>query len=534
MANKTNFIEEKTALGIEFGSTRIKAVLIDESCNPIASGSYDWENKLENGYWTYSIDDILTGLRASYASLKKNVLDKFGIALSHPGAIGISGMMHGYLAFDKDDNLLTPFRTWRNTTTGEAAAELSSALDFNIPQRWSCAHLYQAVLNGEEHISRIAHVTTLAGYIHYLLTGCREVGIGEASGIFPIDSIGLCYDAEKLKIYNLKLKSHGISFKIEDVIPAVRTAGEKGAFLTESGAKLLDPDGDLVSGIPMCPPEGDAGTGMAATNSVRVRTGNISAGTSVFSMLVLEKKLSKTYPEIDMVTTPDGAPVAMVHCNNCCGEIDAWAKIFGEFAAAAGLDIPKYKVYDTLYYLALNGDKDCGGVVSYNFLSGEHILGVKAGHPMYFRAEDGKMNLSNFFRAQIYSSVAALKSGMDLLLRDEGVKADCFTGHGGLFKTEGVAQQFLANAINTPVSVMKTAGEGGAWGMAVLAQYMMQGEGKTLPDYLDENVFASMESTTLSPTEDGHEGFEHYMQNYKAGLAAQYALNVGGDSSVKY
>ncbi len=525
MTEKATITEEKTAIGIEFGSTRIKAVLIDENCNPIASGSYDWENRLENGYWTYSIDDILTGLRASYASLKKNVLEKYGITLTHPGALGISGMMHGYLAFDENDNLLTPFRTWRNTTTGEAAGELSAVLDFNIPQRWSCAHLYQAVLNGEEHISRIAHVTTLAGYIHYLLTGRREVGIGEASGIFPIDSAKLCYDSEKLELYNERLKSHGVSFKIEDVIPHVRLAGEKGAYLTENGAKLLDADGDLLPGIPLCPPEGDAGTGMVATNAVRVRTGNISAGTSIFSMLVLDRKLSKTYPEIDMVTTPDGAPVAMVHCNNCCGEIDAWAKIFCEFASAAGLDIPKYKVYDTLYYMALKGDKDCGGVVSYNFLSGEHILGVKSGHPMYFRAEDGKMNLANFFRAQIYSSVAALKSGMDLLLHDEGVKADCFTGHGGLFKTEGVAQQFLADAINTPVSVMKTAGEGGAWGMAVLAQFMMRGDGKKLPDYLDENVFASMESTTLSPTADGSAGFEHYMNSYKDGLTAQYALD---------
>lgn len=514
----------KTALGIEFGSTRIKAVLIDEDCAPVASGGYDWENRLENGYWTYSLDDIMTGLRSSYASLKQNVREKYGVTLTKAGAIGISGMMHGYLAFDENDKLLTSFRTWRNTTTAEAAEELSPALDFNVPQRWSCAHLYQAVLSGEEHVPHIAHITTLAGYIHYLLTGRREVGIGEASGIFPIDSDKLCYDEKKLAVYNEKLSAHGVSFRAEDVFPSVRPAGYSGAVLTEEGAALLDADGELECGIPMCPPEGDAGTGMVATNAVRVRTGNISAGTSVFSMLVLDKKLSRTYPEIDMVTAPDGSPVAMVHCNNCCGEIDAWAKIFGEFAAAAGLDIPKYKVYDTLYYLALRGESDCGGVVSYNFLSGEHILGVKSGHPMYFRSEDGKMNLPNFFRAQVYSSVAALKTGMDLLLRDEGVKADCFTGHGGLFKTEGVAQQFLADAINTPVSVMKTAGEGGAWGMAILAEYMVNGGGKTLPDYLDEDVFSSMESSTLAPTKEGNEGFEKYIENYKAGLAAQYAL----------
>lgn len=524
MTTTEKIISGNTYLGIEFGSTRIKAVLIDDTFEPIASGGFDWENRLENGIWTYSLDDIMKGLRTSYASLKKDVQEKYGVKLTKLGAVGISGMMHGYLAFDENDELLTPFRTWRNTITSEAADELSPELGFNIPQRWTCAHLYQAILNGEEHVSRIAHVTTLAGYIHYLLTGKREVGLGEGSGIFPIDSEKLCYDEEKLAVYNSKLKLHGAGFTAEEVFPTVRSAGYVGAFLTKSGAELLDTDGDLVDGIPVCPPEGDAGTGMTATNAVRVRTGNISAGTSVFAMLVLDRKLSRTYPEIDMVTTPDGSPVAMVHCNNCCGEIDAWAKIFGEFASAAGVDIPKYKVYDTLYGLALNGDKDCGGVVAYNFLSGEHILGVKNGHPMYFRSEDGKMSLSNLFRAEIYSSVAALKTGVDLLLRGENVQADGFTGHGGLFKTEGVAQQFLSDAVGVPVSVMKTAGEGGAWGMAILAQYMVNGCGKSLPDYLDENVFAAMEKSTLTPTEEGRVGFEKYMENYKKGLAAQYAL----------
>lgn len=516
-------------LGIEFGSTRIKSVLIDDTFAPIASGGYDWENRLEedNGtnYWTYSLDDIMTGMRASYSSLKQNVREKYGVTIKKLAAIGISGMMHGYLAFDKNDSLLVPFRTWRNTTTSQAANELSDALGFSIPQRWSCAHLYQAILNGEEHVKNVAHITTLAGYIHFLLSGRREVGIGEASGIFPIDSEKHCWDEKMLAVYNEKLSSHGASYKAEDVFPSVRMAGESGAYLTKEGAALLDPDGDLEGGIPMCPPEGDAGTGMTATNSVRVRTGNISAGTSVFSMLVLDKKLSRIYPEIDMVTTPDGSPVAMVHCNNCCGEIDAWAKIFGEFAAAAGVDIPKWKIYDTLYYLSLKGETDCGGVVSYNFLSGEHILGVGEGHPMYFRPADGRMNLANFFRAQVYSSVAALKTGMDLLLKNENVTADRFTGHGGLFKTEGVAQQYLADAVSSPISVMKTAGEGGAWGAALLADYMVHGGGISLPDYLDKNVFAGMESTTLYPTDEGTAGFEAYMNNYKAGLAAQHALD---------
>lgn len=516
---------QKTSLGIEFGSTRIKAVLIDDTYSPIASGGCDWENRLENGIWTYSLEDITSGLRKAYSTLKKDVLEKYGVKLTKIGSIGISGMMHGYLAFDENDELLTPFRTWRNTITAEAAGELSEAFDFNIPERWTSAHLYQAILSGESHVSKIAHVTTLAGYIHYRLTGKREVGIGEASGIFPIDSEKLCYDEEKLAIYNAKLSSHGASFTAEEVFPTVRPAGYIGAFLTKEGANLLDEDGELECDIPLCPPEGDAGTGMTATNSVRKRTGNISAGTSVFSMLVLEKNLSKRYSSIDMVTTPDGSPVAMVHCNNCCGEIDTWAKMFGEFASAVGVDIPKYKVYDALYGMAMQGDSDCGGVVAYNFLSGEHVLGIKSGHPMYFREEGCKMNLANFFRAEVYSSVAALKSGMDIILGEEKMQADGFTGHGGLFKTEGVAQQFLADAIGTPVSVMKTAGEGGAWGMALLASYILNGHGKSLSDYLDDEVFATMEKKTLSPTEEGSAGFAKYMENYKKGLAAQYALN---------
>ena len=471
------------------------------------------------------MDEVMTGLRSSYASLKKDVAEKYGVSIKKLAAIGISGMMHGYIALDKDDRLLVPFRTWRNTTTARAAAELSEALNFNIPQRWSSAHLYEAVLKGEEHVKDVAHITTLAGYIHYLLTGRREVGVGEASGIFPIDSEKLCYDEKRLEIYNSKLASHGLNIKAEDVFPKVRTAGESGAYLTKEGAALMDESGELEAGIPLCPPEGDAGTGMTATNSVRVRTGNISAGTSIFSMLVLDKPLGHIYPEIDMVTTPDGKPVAMVHCNNCCGEIDAWAKIFGEFAALCGSKATKPEVYDLLYHSALKGDGDCGGVVSYNFLSGEHVLGLSEGYPMYYRSAGDEMNLSNFFRSLIYSSFSALKLGMDLMFKNEDIAAERFTGHGGLFKTPGVAQQFLADAVGVKISVMKTAGEGGAWGAAILADYMINGGGMKLPDYLDSKVFAGMESTTLYPIEEGAAGFNAYIEKYRTGLAAQFALN---------
>ncbi len=523
-------IEEKIAnsrtyLGMEFGSTRIKGVLIDDTFTPIATGSHDWENRFENGYWTYALEDIITGMQSCYKSLAADVSEKYGITLTSVGAIGISAMMHGYMPFDSDDNLLVPFRTWRNTTTETAADELSALFGFNIPQRWSIAHLYQAILNGESHISKIAHITTLAGYIHYLLTGRREVGVGEASGIFPIDSATNDYDTGMIKLLRERLADKGFSGDILKILPKVKNAGDSGAVLTEDGAALLDPSENLCAGIPLCPPEGDAGTGMAATNSVRPKTGNVSAGTSIFSMLVLDGPLSAAYPEIDMVTTPDGSPVAMVHCNNCCAEIDAWAKIFGEFASLTGHPMKKAEVYDALYYNALNGDADCGGVVSYNFLSSEPVMKISGGKPMYFRSVDSSMNLANFFRAQIVSAVAALKIGMDLLFDNEKVTADKFTGHGGLFKTKGVAQQILADGLNTPVSVMKTAGEGGAWGMALLAAYMVLKNGKTLPDFLDKCVFSSMEVTTLQPTADGKAGFDKYIENYKSGITAAAAFD---------
>lgn len=513
---------ENTYLGIELGSTRIKAVLIGEGHSPVASGSHDWENRLENGYWTYSLDDIHNGIRSCFAALAADVREKYGTPLTTVGAMGISAMMHGYMAFDRDDKLLVPFRTWRNTTTKQSADELTAALGFNIPQRWSIAHLYQAVLNNEQHVPGIAHITTLAGYINYLLTGERAVGIGEASGIFPVENGS--YNENYLHITEDMLAAQGFEKKLSDILPPVKTAGEKGAYLTENGAAFLDPTGTFKAGVPVCPPEGDAGTGMAAANAVRTGTGNVSAGTSVFSMLVLDKKPDGAYPEIDMVTTPDGAPVAMVHCNNCCSELDAWVKMFGEFAELTGNKIDKSALYETLYRNAMTAPPDCGGVTAFNFLSGEPVAGVDSGRPMYFRLPDGHMDLAGFFRSQIYSAFAALKIGMDILFEKENVKAEQFTGHGGLFKVKGTAQQILADALDTPVSVMENAGEGGAWGMALLAEYMMNSGGKTLPDWLDSEVFAGMEKLTVTPEASGRDGFNKYIGRYKAALGAEKLL----------
>lgn len=514
----------KTFLGIELGSTRIKAVLIDEKFFPAAQGAHEWENRLENGIWTYSLDDIHNGVQKCFAALAADFESRYGTKLETVGGMGISAMMHGYMAFDAEDRLLVPFRTWRNTITEQAASELTELLNFNIPQRWTSAHLYQAVLNGEEHVKQIVHVTTLAGYIHYLLTGKRVVGVGEASGIFPVK--GTDYDKNLLSKYESRLVEKGFACNISEVFPAVANAGEICGTLTENGAKFLDPTGTFKAGIPLCPPEGDAGTGMAAANAVRPATGNVSAGTSIFSMLVLEKDINGVYPELDMVTTPDGAPVAMVHCNNCCSELDAWVKMFGEFAELTGNSIDKSSLYETLYRNALNGAPDCGGIAAYNYLSGEPVTAVENGRPMYFRMPDSRMNLANFFRAEIYASMAALKSGMDILFEKEQVRAKQFTGHGGLFKVKGVAQQFLADALNTSVSVMETAGEGGAWGMALLAAYMICGNGKSLADWLDESVFADMEKHTVAPDEKGAEGFAEYMKRYSDGLAAERKLGA--------
>ncbi len=522
MTIKEKIESGKTYLGIEFGSTRIKAVLIDDSFAPVAGGGHGWENRYENGVWTYSLDDIHTGLVNSYKALKKDVQEKYGVTLRKIGSIGVSAMMHGYMPFDGGDRLLVPFRTWRNTITAEAAEELTALFGFNIPQRWSIAHLYQAILNKEEHVPQISYITTLAGYIHRLLTGDNSVGIGEASGIFPIN--GGTYDKTMTEKFDKLMEEKGLSIRIASVLPAVKSAGEGGAFLTTEGAKIIDPEGDLEAGIPFCPPEGDAGTGMVATNAVLPRTGNVSAGTSIFSMLVLEKQLQGVYPEIDMVTTPDGAPVAMVHCNNCCSELDAWVNLFDEFAALSGNPMDKTALYTLLYKNAMTGEADGGGVTAYNYLSGEPVTGLESGKPMYFRTPGVKFTLANFFRAEIMSAFAALKIGNDILFEKEQATAQQFTGHGGLFKVEGVAQQILADAMDTPISVMKTAGEGGAWGMALLAAYMMNNE-KPLPQWLDDCVFADMEKTTLSPVSDGVKGFAEFMNRYKAGLAAEKAAS---------
>ncbi len=506
----------KTYLGIELGSTRIKASLIGEDFSPVSEGAYDWENRLENGYWTYSLEDVHKGVQGCFGALAEDVKKRYGVKLETAGAMGVSAMMHGYMAFNESGELLVPFRTWRNTTTGEAAAELTELLSFNIPQRWSAAHLYQAVLNGEQHVPEIAYITTLAGYVHYLLTGVRAVGIGDASGIFPVNESG--YDKKMLKKFGNRLAEKGFKRDTSQVFPAVMTAGRECGRLTESGAKFLDPTGTFKAGVLCCPPEGDAGTGMAAANAVRPGTGNVSAGTSIFSMLVLDRSLAGVYPEIDMVTTPDGKPAAMVHCNNCCSELDTWVKLFGEFAALSGNPIDKSELYGLLYKNALSGSPDCGGITAYNCLSGEPVIGVENGRPMYFRTPDSRMNLANFFRAELYSSMAALRYGMNILFDREKITAKQFTGHGGLFKVEGVAQQFMADALKTPVSVMETAGEGGAWGMALLAAYAVKGQDRTLADFLDKDVFGGIKKTTLGPAEDGSKGFDEFMERYEKGL----------------
>lgn len=503
---------ESTTLGIEFGSTRIKAVLIDESHVPVASGSFEWENKLVNGIWTYSQKEIHSGLQKCYSNLKKDVKEKYGILLKKVGAIGVSAMMHGYLPFDKDGKQLCEFRTWRNTITGEAAEKLSEAFDFNIPQRWSIAHLYQAVLNGEKHINDIAHLTTLAGYIHFKLTGENVMGIGEASGMFPIDSEKLCFDEKMLDKFD---SLHSCSWQIRDILPKILCAGENGGFLTADGAAFLDIDGDLISGIPVAPCEGDAGTGMVATNSVRVNTGNVSAGTSDFAMIVTDKKL-KAHREIDMVTTPSGKPVAMVHCNNCTSDINAWAKLFSEFADAIGMQMSRNKVLDLMFSKALEGDSDCGGLLNYNYFSGEGVTDIDEGRPLFVRTPESRFNLPNFMRTQILSSLATLKIGLDILINDEGVEIDKIYGHGGFFKAPEVGQKMLSAAINAPVSVMETAGEGGPYGMALLCAYMIRKEkDETLEDYLENKVFKNAVSVSLMADKNDIDGFNRFLETYK-------------------
>lgn len=514
----------KTVLGIELGSTRIKAVLIGEDNTPIASGSHDWENSYVNQIWTYSLDEIWKGIQDSYRKMADDVKGQYGVSLQTVGAIGFSGMMHGYMAFDKGGELLVPFRTWRNNITGQASEELSGLFDFHIPQRWSIAHLYQAVLNQEEHIGRIRFLTTLAGYIHWKLTGRKVIGVGEASGVFPIDIHTKTFHATMVKQFNERIASRNLPWKLEELLPEVLVAGDNAGTLTEEGAKLLDVTGELAAGIPLCPPEGDAGTGMVATNSVAKRTGNVSAGTSVFAMVVLEKELSKAYGEIDLVTTPTGNLVAMAHSNNCSSDLNAWVGLFDEFAKAIGVDVDMNKLYGTLYNLALQGDPDCGGLLAYGYLSGEHMTHFEEGRPLFVRSSDSRFNLANFMRVHLSTALGALKIGMDILLKQEGVKLDEILGHGGLFKTQGVGQSIMAAALNVPVSVMETAGEGGAWGIALLASYMInRSENESLEDYLNRSVFAGKNGLTVRPDPKAVEGFEAFMDRYSKGLAIERA-----------
>ena len=512
----------QAVLGIELGSTRIKAVLIDTDKSPVASGSYDWENQYVNHIWTYDINEVWKGLQGCYSDLVKNVREEYGVTIKDLAAIGISAMMHGYLAFDEKDELLVPFRTWRNTITGEASEKLSELFSYHIPQRWSIAHLYQAILNGEEHVDKVRFFTTLSGYIHWMLTGRKVLGSGDAAGMFPMDIASKDYDGRMLDQFDALVADKGFPWKIRDLLPKVLVAGEDAGCLTKTGAGLLDPEGNLNAGIPMCPPEGDAGTGMTATNSVAVRTGNVSAGTSVFAMAVLEKDLTKPYEEIDLVTTPAGDLVAMVHCNNCTSDLNAWVGLFREFAESFGMDVDMNRLFGTLYNKALEGDPDCGGLLAYNYFSGEHITGFDEGRPLFVRSPESRFNLANFMRVHLYTSLGALKTGMDILLKKEHVKLDRMMGHGGLFKTKGVGQRILAGAINTPVYVMETAGEGGAWGIALLADYLVRREdGESLTDYLNNKVFHEAEGTGMDPVAEDVEGYEKFMERYAKGLAVE-------------
>lgn len=519
---KQAIVDGSTYLGIEFGSTRIKAVLIDDNFETIASGSYEWENLLEDGFWTYNLVDIITGLQTAYSEMKQEVERNYGVTIRTIGAIGISAMMHGYMALDNTGELLVPFRTWRNTTTSVSAKELTKTFQFNIPERWSIAHLYQAILNEEQHIPRIEHITTLAGYMHWLLTGKKVLGIGDASGMFPIDEATQDYNQPMIEQFEALIATKEYPWKLIDILPKVATAGEQAGLLTEVGAKILDRSRNLQPGIPLCPPEGDAGTGMVATNSVRKRTGNVSVGTSVFAMIVLEKELTKVYPEIDLVTTPDCSPVAMVHANNCTSDLNAWMRLFRESLEAMGQEVDMNKLFEALLSTALEADPDGGGLLSYGYYSGENITGLESGRPLFVRSPESKFTLANFMRTHLFSAFGALKIGMDILTKQENVAIDSILGHGGLFKTPVVGQKIVAAAMNTPVSVMATAGEGGAWGIAILASYMANKDiNDSLEDFLDKQVFKEVDKQEMYPDRFDVKGFEAFITRYKKGLAIE-------------
>ncbi len=524
MANHPITIIEtgQAILGIEFGSTRIKAVLIDPANNPIAQGSHEWENQLVDGLWSYSLEAIWGGVQSCIADLHANVNSLYGIKLEKLAAIGVSAMMHGYMPFDKDGQLLAPFRTWRNTNTARAAEELSALFNFNIPLRWSISHIYQAMLDGEAHVSQIDFLTTLAGYIHWQLSGEKVLGIGDASGMIPVDSETKTYSASMMQKFESLVAQRGYSWSLGAILPKVLVAGQNAGQLTPEGAKLLDPTGQLQPGAAMCPPEGDAGTGMVATNAVKPRTGNVSAGTSSFSMIVLEKELSRPYEVIDMVTTPCGSPVAMVHCNNCTSDLNAWVGLFKEYTALMGVPVDMNEIFGRLYNHALTGDADCGGLVSFNYISGEPITGLASGAPLFVRHATDRFNLANFMRTHLCGAVSVLKIGNDVLFNDEHVQVDRITGHGGLFKTPGVGQRILAAALNSPIYVMETAGEGGAWGMALLAGYLVNNtKGQNLADYLEYQVFEGNLGTAIAPTPEDVAGFETYLKNYEKALPVE-------------
>ena len=524
MEKKEAIISGKTALGIELGSTRIKGVLIDFQGQVLAVGIHDWENSLVNNIWTYSLEDIHTGVRNCYTSLRETVKEKYGVVLETVGAIGVSAMMHGYMALDKDGNQIAPFQTWRNTNTQKAADELTELFGFNIPLRWSVAHLYQRILDGEEHVAELDYVGTLSAYIHWKLTGQKVIGIGDASGMFPIDSDAHDYDASMVNQFNKLLEPYGYSWKVEDIFPKVLVAGENAGMLTEEGAAFLDESGSLKPEIPLCPPEGDAGTGMTATNSVAPRTGNVSAGTSTFAMIVLERKLSKVYREIDMVTTPTGFPCAMSHANNGTSDLNAWVGLFGEFAELMGIHIEPGELFEKLYTQSLKGDPICGGLLAYGYYSGENITMINEGRLAFLRTPESKFNLANFMKVHLYTSLGAVKLGLDILKVDEKVEVDRVMGHGGFFKTKGVGQRYLAAAFNAPVTVMDTASEGGAWGIALLAAYLVDKKpGEKLEDYLENRIFKDLSGETLMPYAEDAAGFQIFMKRYQSGLTIEKA-----------
>jgi sugar (pentulose or hexulose) kinase len=508
-------------LGIEFGSTRIKASLIAPDTTPLASGSHAWENQLKDGVWTYDMEDVWSGLAGCYASLVGDVRARYSVELTAVAAMGFSAMMHGYVALDADGNQLVPFRTWRNNITGQACAELTPLLDFAVPQRWTIAHLYQSILEEQPHVPRIAHLTTLAGYVHWKLTGEHRMGVGEASGIFPIDPASGDWDDGRMARFEALIAPRKLGWKLREILPAVLPAGRPAGKLSAEGAKLLDPSGKLPAGIPLCPPEGDAETGMVATNAVRPRSGNVSAGTSVFAMIVLEKSLVRVHEQIDIVLTPDGKPVAMAHSNNGSSDLDDWIALFGQVTRALGNEATPGDLYDKLLPLAVRGDPDAGGLLSINYLSGEHMTGFTEGRPLFARNEDSRFTLENFMRAMYFASLCSIRTGMDILTQEEGVVIEEIRGHGGFFKGGDTGQRMMAAALNVPVSIPATAGEGGAWGMAVLAAYMLRPDaGQSLPDYLDERIAGSI-GQPVKPDPSDVRGFAEFFARHKKGLAIE-------------